>query len=149
VAHTGALAVQAAPIMPLSEPVALLLAQESTHSGDVFLRHKTSVRSRYDAAWRAAEAQGAFDALFFNERGELTEGGRSNVFLRFGSEWITPPLSSGLLPGVMRGVLLQAPAWRASEQLITREMLAEADDIVVCNALRGPLRAILLDAPQG
>ncbi len=149
VAPGGALTVQAAPITPLGEPVALLLAQESTHSGDVFLRHKTSVRSRYDAAWRAAEAQGAFDALFFNERGELTEGGRSNVFLRFGSEWITPPLSSGLLPGVMRGVLLQAPAWRASEQLITREMLAEADDIVVCNALRGPLRAVLLDDPQG
>ncbi|MDK6079117.1 aminodeoxychorismate synthase component I [Massilia varians] len=149
VAPGGALTVQAAPITPLSEPVALLLAQESTHSGDVFLRHKTSVRSRYDAAWRAAEAQGAFDALFFNERGELTEGGRSNVFLRFGSEWITPPLSSGLLPGVMRGVLLQAPAWRASEQLITREMLAEADDIVVCNALRGPLRAVLLDDPRG
>lgn len=149
VAPGGALTVQAAPITPLGEPVALLLAQESTHSGDVFLRHKTSVRSRYDAAWRAAEAQGAFDALFFNERGELTEGGRSNVFLRFGSEWITPPLSSGLLPGVMRGVLLRAPAWRASEQLITREMLAEADDIVVCNALRGPLRAVLLDDPQG
>jgi para-aminobenzoate synthetase/4-amino-4-deoxychorismate lyase len=69
------------------------------------------------------------------------------VFLRFGSEWITPPLSSGLLPGVMRGVLLQAPAWRASEQVITRAMLAEADDIVVCNALRGPLRAVLLDDP--
>ncbi|KFC62224.1 aminodeoxychorismate synthase component I [Massilia sp. LC238] len=149
VATGGALTVQAAPITPLGEPVALLLAQESTHSGDVFLRHKTSVRSRYNAAWRAAEAQGAFDALFFNERGELTEGGRSNVFLRFGSEWITPPLSSGLLPGVMRGVLLRAPAWRASEQLITREMLAEADDIVVCNALRGPLRAVLLDDPQG
>ena len=147
VSHTGELTVQAAPITPLAEPVALLLAQETTHSGDVFLRHKTSVRSRYDAAWRAAEAQGAFDALFFNERGELTEGGRSNVFLRFGSEWITPPLSSGLLPGVMREVLLQAPAWRASEQVITREMLAEADDIVVCNALRGPLRAVLLDDP--
>jgi para-aminobenzoate synthetase/4-amino-4-deoxychorismate lyase len=127
----------------------LLLAKESTRSGDVFLRHKTSVRSRYDAAWRAAEAQGAFDALFFNERGELTEGGRSNVFLRFGSEWITPPLSSGVLPGVMRSILLHAPAWNASEGVITREMLAEADDIVVCNALRGPLRAVLLDDPQG
>ena len=148
VAHSGALAVQAAPQVPVREPVALLLAKDSTHSGDVFLRHKTSVRSRYDAAWRAAEAQGAFDALFFNERGELTEGGRSNVFLRFGSEWITPPVSSGLLPGVMRAVLLQAPAWRASEQTITRAMLAEADDIVVCNALRGPLRAVLLDDPQ-
>ena len=148
VTPAGALAVQAAALAPLREPVVLLLAKETTHSGDVFLRHKTSVRSRYDAAWRAAEVQGAFDALFFNERGELTEGGRSNVFLRFGSEWITPPLSSGLLPGVMRGILLQAPAWNASERVVTREMLADADDIVVCNALRGPLRAVLLDDPH-
>ncbi|QOY94612.1 chorismate-binding protein [Massilia sp. UMI-21] len=144
----GEIALQAGPLAPVSEPVPLLLANETTHSGDVFLRHKTSVRSRYDAAWRAAEAQGAFDALFFNERGELTEGGRSNVFVRFGTEWLTPPLSCGLLPGVMRGVMLQAPAWNASERVITRAMLASADDIVVCNALRGPLRAVLLDDPQ-
>ncbi|MGI4718797.1 MAG: aminodeoxychorismate synthase component I [Janthinobacterium lividum] len=142
---SGALTVQAAPLQPLGEPVALLLAQETTHSGDVFLRHKTSVRSRYDAAWRAAEARGAFDSLFFNERGELTEGGRSNVFVRFDGLWFTPPLSCGLLPGVMRAVLLAAPAWQASERVITRAMLEEADDIVVCNALRGPLRAVIVD----
>jgi para-aminobenzoate synthetase/4-amino-4-deoxychorismate lyase len=147
---SGEMAVQSAQLAPLSEPVVLLLASETTHSGDVFLRHKTGVRSRYDAAWRAAEARGAFDALFFNERGELTEGGRSNVFVRFGSLWFTPPLACGVLPGVMRAVLLAAPAWNASERVITRAMLEEADDIVVCNALRGPLRAVILDdAPAG
>lgn len=67
------------------------------------------------------------------------------MFVRFGTAWYTPPLSCGLLPGVMRGVMLQAPAWNASERVITREMLEEADDIVVCNALRGPLRAVILD----
>ncbi len=148
VAPDGVLAVQAGLLAPLSEPVVVLLANETTHSGDLFLRHKTNVRSRYDAAWRAAEAQGAFDALFFNERGELTEGGRSNVFVRFGTDWYTPPLSCGLLPGVMRGILLQAPAWNASERVITREMLEDADDLVVCNALRGPLRAVILDDPR-
>ncbi|MCC2972966.1 aminodeoxychorismate synthase component I [Massilia sp. IC2-476] len=144
----GQLAVGSGLLAPSSEPVLLVLAKENTHSGDVFLRHKTSVRSRYDAAWRAAEAQGAFDALFFNERDELTEGGRSNVFVRFGTAWYTPPLSCGVLPGVMRSVLLQAPAWNARERVITREMLEDADDLVVCNALRGPLRAVLLDDPQ-
>lgn len=143
VSHSGALTLTSGELTPLHEPVTLLLAQEPTHSGDVFLRHKTSIRSRYDAAWKAAEAQGAFDMLFFNERGELTEGGRSSVFLRFGEEWLTPPLSCGVLPGVMRGVLLSAPAWRAREAVITRAMLEQADDIVVCNALRGPLRAVL------
>ena len=141
--HTGVMTLTSGELSPLNEPVTLLLAAEPTHSGDVFLRHKTSIRNRYDAAWKAAEAQGAFDMLFFNERDELTEGGRSSVFLRFGEEWLTPPLSAGVLPGVMRGVLLAAPAWHAREAVITREMLQQADDIVVCNALRGPLRAVL------
>ncbi|MFC4929342.1 aminodeoxychorismate synthase component I [Massilia sp. GCM10023247] len=142
------LALTAAPLAPLHEPVRLVLAAETTHSDDVFLRHKTSVRNRYDAAWRAAEAEGAFDALFFNERGELTEGGRSNVFVRIGGEWITPPLSCGLLPGVMRATMLAAPAWRASERVITRAMLARAEGIVVCNALRGPLLAYFEPGPE-
>jgi len=139
----GAWTVQSAPITPLREPVRVILAREATDSTDLFLRHKTSLRSVYDAAWRAAEAQGAFDALFFNERGELTEGGRSNVFVRLDGHWYTPPLACGVLPGVMRAVLLEALAWAAREKIITLDMLDDVEDIVVCNALRGPLRAVL------
>ena len=141
ISPSGAFAVQHAPLAPLQEPVRVLLAGEATDSGDLFLRHKTSVRARYDAAWRDAEAQGAFDTLFFNERGELTEGGRSSVFVRVNGKWLTPPLSSGALPGVMRSVLLDDPEWNASEAVITRAMLDAADDIVICNALRGAVRA--------
>ncbi|MGZ8295025.1 MAG: chorismate-binding protein, partial [Telluria sp.] len=139
----GSLAVQSAPLAALAEPVTLLLAADATSSDDVFLRHKTSVRTRYDAAWRDAEAQGAFDTLFFNERGEMTEGGRCNVFVRLDGRWYTPPLACGVLPGVMRSVLLEDAAWAASERVITRAMLLAAQEIVVCNALRGPLRATL------
>jgi para-aminobenzoate synthetase/4-amino-4-deoxychorismate lyase len=142
--RSGEPTVTSAPLAPNpAEPVHVLLANESTRSDDLFLRHKTSIRSRYDAAWRAAEAKGGFDALFFNERGELTEGGRSNVFVRIGGHWYTPPLSCGLLPGILRKVILDSPAWKASERVITREMLEGAEDIVVCNSLRGPLRAVL------
>ncbi|SDG90886.1 MULTISPECIES: aminodeoxychorismate synthase component I [unclassified Duganella] len=139
----GAFSVQHAPLTPLAEPVRVLLAEDHSSSADLFLRHKTSIRQRYDAAWRDAEAQGAFDTLFFNERGELTEGGRSNVFVRINGQWLTPPLSAGVLPGVMRGVLLDDPDWHASEAVITRAMLDSADEIILCNALRGALRATL------
>ncbi|MES2757926.1 MAG: aminodeoxychorismate synthase component I [Pseudomonadota bacterium] len=140
----GQFTIQSGPMAPITEPVGLLLADDAIRADDLFARHKTSIRSRYDAAWRAAEQQGAFDTLFFNERGELAEGGRSNVFVRIGGRWITPPLSCGVLPGVMRAVLLAAPAWKASEGIVTGDMLAAAEDIVVCNALRGPLRAYLM-----
>jgi para-aminobenzoate synthetase/4-amino-4-deoxychorismate lyase len=67
---SGAFSVQQAPLKPLADPVRVLLAPDATQSADLFLRHKTSIRTRYDAAWRDAEAAGAFDTLFFNERGE-------------------------------------------------------------------------------
>ncbi|WP_229459286.1 chorismate-binding protein [Massilia cavernae] len=139
----GTMPVQSAALAPLQEPVALLLAADAKQSDDIFLRHKTSVRTRYDAAWRDAEANGAFDTLFFNERGELTEGGRCNVFVQLDGQWLTPPLSCGVLPGVMRSVMLAEPALNASERVITREMLDRADEVMVCNALRGPLRAVV------
>jgi para-aminobenzoate synthetase/4-amino-4-deoxychorismate lyase len=142
-APDGEITVESGPLAPLVEPVRLLLSDTPVCSDDLFLRHKTSIRGRYDAAWRAAERVGAFDTLFFNERGELAEGGRSSVFVRMGGRWYTPPLSSGVLPGVMRAVLLADPAWNAIEVPISRAMLGKAQEIVVCNALRGPLRAML------
>jgi para-aminobenzoate synthetase/4-amino-4-deoxychorismate lyase len=139
----GEIIVHSAPLAPLAGPVDLLMSDEPVDSSALFARHKTNIRSRYDAAWKAAESVGAFDTLFFNERGELAEGGRSSVFVRVGGRWYTPPLSSGVLPGVMRGVLLDDPAWNAIECPISRETLERAQEIVVCNALRGPLRAVL------
>jgi para-aminobenzoate synthetase/4-amino-4-deoxychorismate lyase len=125
------------------EPVRLLLAEQPLPAHErALLAHKTSLRQTYDAAIRHAEAAGAFDTLFFNAQGELTEGGRSNVFVKLAGRWFTPPLSAGLLPGVMRAALLADPAWAAGERRIMRDDLALADEIVVCNALRGVLRAV-------
>ncbi|MDL2356743.1 MAG: aminotransferase class IV, partial [Pseudomonadota bacterium] len=142
--EAGRLSVTSVPLTALAEPVGLLLAQDATDADALFARHKTSIRSRYDDAWRAAEQQGGFDTLFFNQRGELTEGGRSNVFVKFAGRWITPPLACGVLPGIMRAEVLATPAWAASEAVVTRAMLEHADEIIVCNALRGPLRAYLM-----
>src|SRR6266403_6120003 len=68
----------------------------------------------------------AFDMLFFNERGELTEGGRPNVFVNVDGHWWTPPVSSGLLPGVTRSVVLDDPAWSSAERVLARKGLARA-----------------------
>jgi para-aminobenzoate synthetase/4-amino-4-deoxychorismate lyase len=141
--HSGAISVVTAALAPLAEPVGLLIADAVTQADNLFLRHKSSMRERYDAGWRAAEAQGAFDTLFFNDHNELAEGGRSNVFIKLDGQWLTPPLVSGVLPGVMRSVMLADPVWNAQERVITREMLNAASEVVVCNALRGPLKAQL------
>jgi para-aminobenzoate synthetase/4-amino-4-deoxychorismate lyase len=144
--QAGVHSLHSAPLVALADgPLKLLLADAPLASSDLFLRHKTTLRARYDAGWRDAEAQGAFDTLFFNERGELTEGGRCNVFVKLDGRWHTPPLSAGVLPGVMRSVLLEDPAWAARETAVPLALLRQAEEIVVCNALRGVLRAALQD----
>lgn len=105
--------------------------------------HKTSRRAHYDAAVRAAEAAGAFDALFFTADGRVVEGGRSSLFVKLDGRWCTPPVADGALPGVMRAALLADPALAATERSITAAELARAEALIVCNALRGALPAVL------
>ncbi len=143
---SGEITVTSARLVPLAAPTVDVL-QASEHgfaarsADDPLLRHKTTSREEYDRAWREAESLGAFDMLFFNERGELTEGGRSNVFVKLDGRWITPPLDAGLLPGVMRGVLIEELG--AEERTLTREDLDRAESLMICNALRGAVPARL------
>jgi para-aminobenzoate synthetase/4-amino-4-deoxychorismate lyase len=82
--------------------------------------------------------------LFFNERGELTEGGRTTVFVKLDGQWWTPPLSSGVLPGVMRSVLLADASMEARERVLLRPDVLRAEALMLCNALRGAVPARLV-----
>ena len=110
-----------------------------------FIGHKTTLRQSYDDAIAHASRHGAFDMLFFNAHGQLTEGARSNVFALVRGQWLTPPLGAGVLPGVMRSVLLDDPAWNAREAALSLDDLRHAERIIVCNALRGAVDAVLVE----
>nr|WP_281500647.1 aminodeoxychorismate synthase component I [Kordiimonas marina] len=127
------------------EPPRVCLAAERTNPSDPFLFHKTTNRSLYDAAFARAHAAGYADILFFNDRDELTEGAISNVFIVKDGKWFTPPLSAGLLPGVLRAELLESHSPGITERTISRDDLLAADAIYIGNSLRG-LRAVTLAA---
>jgi para-aminobenzoate synthetase/4-amino-4-deoxychorismate lyase len=114
-------------------------------STNPLLLHKTTQRKVYDLAWQKAVSLGGFDALFMNERGELTEGGRTSIFVRppNSDEWLTPPLSAGVLPGVMRAAILHDPSLKAREANLTIEDVISANEIMLSNALRGMIKAHL------
>lgn len=119
--------------------------QATMHSSNLFLAHKVNQRSTYDLAWNMALARGGFDAIFLNESGLVTEGGRSSIFIQpaGSAQWLTPPLSAGVLPGIMRQSLLNDPTWQAREAHFKRDDVIAAKCILVCNALRGALPAVL------
>ena len=148
-ATNGDLSVSTGVLDVLNEPVKIFWAKDilscntDMFSGDALLRHKVSNRSLYDLAWQTAVRLGGFDALFTNEQGFVTEGGRTSIFVkpRGRSEWLTPPVFAGLLPGVMRATLLADPKLNAREANLTINDVSMADEIILTNALRGSIKA--------
>lgn len=113
------------------------LSGRRTNSSDRFLFHKTTNRRMYDEELERAVLKGYFDVLFLNEHGQLTEGARSNIFLKKGETLFTPPVSCGVLAGTYREHLLRSKKYDAEEKILTLDNLKTADEIYVCNAVRG------------
>ena len=82
------------------------IAPQRTDPADAMLYHKTTYRPLYGRAHQEATQAGFDDVLFLNQRGEVTEGAISNVFVEKDGRWFTPPVACGLLAGVYRRHLL-------------------------------------------
>jgi para-aminobenzoate synthetase / 4-amino-4-deoxychorismate lyase len=108
---------------------------------DVFLFHKTSRRQRYEDARR--RHPDADDVLLINDRGEVTESTIANVAARIDGAWWTPPLDSGLLPGIGRAVALRDG--RVRERPLSIEEVRSADELALVSDARGWRRAELTD----
>ncbi|HEX4029069.1 MAG TPA: aminodeoxychorismate synthase component I [Terracidiphilus sp.] len=119
------------------------IATERTDSADPMLFHKTTHRPLYAAAFQQAVRDGFADTLFFNQRGELTEGAISNVFVEKDGRLFTPPIECGLLAGVYRSHLL-ATRSDCGERVLHADDLRGADAIYLANALRG-LRRVRIE----
>jgi para-aminobenzoate synthetase / 4-amino-4-deoxychorismate lyase len=127
-------------LVNIPQQLTFVLAPERVDSGDPLLRHKTTARGLFDTALHRLKGNpGCFDALFFNQREELTEGARSNVFLLKDGVWFTPPVESGLLDGIMRQEILRTRPVRV--QKLYRHDLLSADAVYLSNALRGLVTA--------
>jgi branched-subunit amino acid aminotransferase/4-amino-4-deoxychorismate lyase len=116
------------------------ISETRLDSSDPFLAVKTSERTLYDTV-RGDLPRGIDEIIFLNERGEVCEGTITNVFVEIDGILVTPPLPSGLLPGVLRASLLDEG--RAIERVLTRDDLA-AGDLFLGNSLRGLIRAQLV-----
>jgi para-aminobenzoate synthetase/4-amino-4-deoxychorismate lyase len=134
---SGALAIESRPLPTAPDgPVEVALAPLPVEPEDFRLRHKTSDRRFYD---EAREAAGTFEVVFVDGDGVLTEGSFTSLFVERGGRLLTPPLGRGLLPGVLREVLLEDG--RAEEADLRAEDLEKG--FFVGNAVRGLIRAVL------
>ncbi len=135
--HAGRVQVSTAPMLPTPPLWRLGLAKARLRSDDPWLAVKSSNRAAYDTA-RAALPENRDEVLFLNERGEVCDGSITTVFFDRGQGLRTPPLASGLLPGILRADLLAQGACR-EEVLATQDLPGVR--LWVGNSLRGLIAA--------
>jgi para-aminobenzoate synthetase/4-amino-4-deoxychorismate lyase len=135
-ARSGAVAIELRPLPePLPEPVPCQLVPMAANAHDYRLHHKTSDRRIYQANGLPDGAH----PVFVDGNGFVTEGAIWNIFVERDGRLLTPRLSRGVLPGVLRADLLEQG--RAVEADLTADDLA--DGFLLGNSVRGLVRGEL------
>jgi para-aminobenzoate synthetase/4-amino-4-deoxychorismate lyase len=140
-ARDGTIALAGEPLAKdLGRPLRVAPATTPVDSRDWSRYHKTERRELLDDARRRRPE--ADEVIFVNERGELTEGSYHNLVLRLDGKLLTPALTCGLLPGVLRGELLERGI--IAEAILTLADLRRADGLWLINSVRGWRFALLV-----
>jgi para-aminobenzoate synthetase / 4-amino-4-deoxychorismate lyase len=130
---------------PMPAPHTVRMSTHITRSDDMFLLHKTTDRALYTSELAAARRAGHLDTIFVNERGELTEGTVTNLFVEKDGLLRTPPIDCGLLPGVLRAHLFEDPARLIREEVLSTGDLVTADKVYVGNSVIGLVEVTMVD----
>lgn len=133
------LVIYTAPLPAYREPVRLALREHGRHAASPLAGVKTI--SWLTNVWSVAEAQkeGFDEVILLNERGEVAECTAANVYMVKGDTILTPPLSSGCLEGVTRGVLFEIAGEAGvsvKEQVLRPEDLYGADEVFISSTNR-------------
>lgn len=85
-----------------------------------------------------AKKKGAFEAVFADDNGWVTEGTASNIFLVKKGKIYTPPLSLGILNGITRQLVIklaEKQGLNVKEKLFTLQDCLKADEVFITNSL--------------
>ena len=142
--ENGSLSVEHENLVQLPDPLSLSISKHPLSLGVQEYRHKVLARDFYDGERSRISAKtGCYEVIFVNPKGEICEGSFTNLFVKIGDQLFTPPLASGLLPGVLRGYLIETG--QAQQKALNLEDLQNAETIFVGNSLRGLLEAKFID----
>lgn len=135
--RSGAMAIQVKPYDdPTELPVRVAVRPLPVEPDDFRLRYKTTDRRFLDLA---RQQEDAYETIFVDPEGMLTEGSRTSLFVERNGRLLTPPLSRGLMPGILRAKLIDEG--RAEEAELTPDDLAAG--FFIGNVVRGLIPAKL------
>ena len=133
VSRSGSVQITATPHDVEAGFAPLAMAARPIDPANPFLYHKTTNRGVYEDA--IAGRPGFEDVLLHNDRGEVTESTIANVVVEKHGVLLTPPISSGLLPGTLRAHLLDDG--KIQEEVITVQDIADGVPCFLLNSVRG------------
>jgi branched-chain amino acid aminotransferase len=133
------LVITTADLPKYPESVRLSVREHGRHASSALTGVKTT--SWLNNVWALAEAQreGFDEVLLLNERGEVSECTAANIYVVRNDKVVTPPLSSGCLEGVTRGVLMEIASEAGTsvrEQSLHLEDLLTADEVFITSTNR-------------
>ena len=134
----GSMAIELKPVPAAQRgPVNVAIRPLPVDPADFRLRYKTTDRGFLDSARREG---GAFETVFIDPQGHLTEGSFTNIFIEREGRLLTPPLERGLMPGLLRQQLLDEG--KAEEADLTVDDLKQG--FLIGNMVRGLIKARLI-----
>jgi len=133
------LVITTADVPRYPDTVRLTVREQGRHAASALAGVKTI--SWLNSVWAVAEAQreGFDEVVLLNERGEVSECTAANIFAVKGDKVLTPPLSSGCLEGVTRGVLTEVAGEAGTavvEQVLRLEDLCSAEEVFITSTNR-------------
>ena len=131
-ANDGALRVNHNLYDEITEPARLTIFENVISSGQIVEK-----RYPYDtnlAQLELAKNSGFDDGIFINDRGQITETAIANLLIQISGEWVTPPLCDGVLPGIMRALIIEKLGIKV--RAIERSQLAQVSAGFVISSLK-------------
>jgi len=139
----GEVKTNVSPISAPPEIIKVIISKNRIKTANKYQYFKTTNRKIYDKENQFFSRRGFFDVIYFNERSELAEGAITNIFLKLGDTYFTPPVTSGILPGVYRKIKLKRDS-SVKEKILYFEDLMSAEEIILTNALKGEIKVNFL-----
>lgn len=123
------------PMQPWPETTSCVVLPWRRNENSPLVGVKTTSYADNILGLKWAQERGFSEAIYVNNEGNLSEGATSNIFVVQGGRVLTPAKTAGLLPGIVRGVLLEN-GW-VHEAPLSLSDLESADEIFVTSSTRG------------
>ncbi|GAB4205769.1 MAG: branched-chain-amino-acid transaminase [Sandaracinaceae bacterium] len=147
-----------APLLPLPDDLDAGVSVATVHihrptDGTSAMGAKISAYVANLLALVEAQSRGAYEAVFSDADGMISEGSSSNLFRVVGETVETPPLSTGALPGITRRHVLDAARdlrLVVRERMLSARDFERADEAFLTSSLREVVPVTRIDgAPVG